>query len=394
MARRRATESKALEPIVRWKAAQTLDDLTKIARYRTEGRSEQHNRRLVFNSNSALWGAIFEAIELSENVQIELRDFWLSEWLPLRPGLFHTSSAAESRRIAMETSTIRPDDASAPEALRAWPRPVDGALKGGRDHGNQVRLFDPNGKMSMIDGGIGCVRLKPLVNRATHRWLFGASNTGVMHEGLPVALEDRWRDHILKDVRRSGAVKCSMRGTLRFVPSEDALGKTYGQGIPQIYLEVSDIMSPHPRSNTAPPIEVTAVATFLSRSGQFGGLNASYVTFFADSNGDLEEAVGWLEEVYVRRAYEGRIVTDFDEQTQRFSTATFSLNKLMNGLASRKESNDVFDELELDSYDRNHLVSVLDRRGIYVSGDAYFIRQAGAVGPHARASGTTFNTDE
>lgn len=384
-------EPNALESIARWKVADALDGVTQVACYRAEGQSGDGNRRQAFAQNTTLWRAIVAAAEVTERVQIELKDFFLSEWMPLRPGLFHTQNAAQSRRMALQTSTIRPDDAEAPDVLRQALR-LSRSRRGWQRRHDHIRLFDPHGKMQMIDGGIGCVRLKPVATRANHRWMLGASSTGVMHEGVPVALDDNLWDRYFKDIRRAGGLRCTVRGTLRFVPSGDTLSQTYGRGIPQLYVEASEIDPSDKIADT--PIEVTAVATFVSQSERYRGLNASYVTFFANDRGDLEDAANWLEEIYVREAYAGRIITDFDEQTQRFSNATFSLNKLMNGLASREESQDLFGELGLGPHDREHLAAILEHRAIYVSGDAYFVRQAGAVGPNSQSSGATFNSND
>ena len=240
----------------------------------------------------------------------------------------------------------------------------------------------------MIDGGVGCIRLKPLEQRPIHRWLLGASSSGVVHEGIPVALDDPMRDRLIRDIRRWGALQCSIHGTLRFVPSKDVMGLTYTQGIPQLYLEATDIEPLKNSQGKGPPIEVTAIATFSSRSDEYRGLNASYVTFEAGKRGDLESASEWLESIYIRQSYGGRILTDFDEQTRRFESASFSLTKLLNGLVKRADADSVFDDLELSEYSRRQLHDVLKRRAILVSGDAYFVDAAAAVGRNAHALDT------
>jgi len=394
---------RARESVPSWLAVETLSDLTEVALYRNEIEGETQGQRLSFDDNKALWLAVLESVRATDNAEIVLSEFWLSEWLPLRPGLFHTELAQSSREAALADSIMRADQEEAPIPLRRWLNlPVE-RVSGGHHLNDHTRLFNPNGKMSMINGGIGCIRLKPLKQRSSHRWLLGASSSGVVHEGVPVALDDAMRDRLIQDIRRWGALQCSIRGILRFVPGDDAIALTYGRGIPQLYLEATEIEPIEGSRGKGPPIEVTAIATFSSRLEEFRGLNASYVTFEAGKRGDLEHAAEWLENTYIRQSYGGRILTDFDEQTRRFENASFSLTKLLNGLVSKEDADEVFNDLELPEYDRKKIGAVFEGRAIFVSGPAFFnqgeihvtrdiynVERAGAVGAHATATNTTF----
>jgi hypothetical protein len=242
--------------------------------------------------------------------------------------------------------------------------------------------------MSMIDGGIGCVRLKSLPNRQTHRWPLGASSSGVAHEGVPIALENIDRDRLISDVRRQGGVLCTLRGTLRFVPRDDLMETMFGPGIPQIYVEVDSAEPVAGPRSARKPVEVTAVVTFLSRGEQFPGLNATYVTFDAGGRGNLGAATRWLDEIYVRESYQGHILTDFDEQTRHFEQASFSLTKLLNGLVRKEDA-----EIDLDRYP-SRLMKLLEGRGVFVAGDVhgdvYVGEHVAAMGPHAQSTSARF----
>jgi hypothetical protein len=252
-----------------------------------------------------------------------------------------------------------------------------------------IQIFSPDGKMGMIDGGIGCVRLKPRSNRPDFPWLMGASSSGVVHEGLIVALREEDRDRLIDDVRRLGGLHCSIIGKLCFVPTDDPISRGYGKGIPQLYIEAHHVEPAKKMPLSALPL-VTAAVTFTSTMEKWQGLNASFVTFESGKKGDAENAADWLEQVYVRQSYAGKVLTDFDEQTGRFETATFSLARLLTGLVDRNEARAAFTDLQIGSYDAEHLEKILAARGVFVLRDLYIAEQVGAMGPGATAHAINF----
>ena len=255
-----------------------------------------------------------------------------------------------------------------------------------------IQIFSPDGKMGMIDGGIGCVRLKPRPNRSDFRWFLGASSNGIVHEGIIVALNDEQRDCLIADIRKLGGLKCSITGKLQFFSSDDPLSRGFGRRVPQLYLEAHRVkasVGTRRRPEQCP--RVTAIVTFASKMDEWRGLNASYVTFESGKRGAVDEAADWLEKVYVGAAYSGRVLTDFDEQTKRFESATFSLSKLLNGLVDRNEARSTFEQLALTGTQSDWLEEILNRRGIFVVRDLFIAQQAGAMGPSAAPSNVTFS---
>ncbi len=364
---------KAQELIPSWSSERAIRNLTSIASYRRNGGDgRRRSKPLVFEDDQSVWRAIFDGQPAIENRTVELRDFCVSEWMPLRPGLYHTTRAGFAREDALINSQIRADDRRAPKALvRAIVEPQ------GRDH---VRIFSPEGKRGMIDGGIGCVRLKPLPERRTHPWMFGASSTAVAHTGVPIALDPDQRSHIIDIVRTHGGARCDLGGALRFIPRDDLMEPMYAREVPQLYLEIEQIVV---RDRMREAVEVTAAVSFQARHEAYSGLQVTYVTFDPAEPDGLPRAAEWLNSVYVKEAYGGRILTDFDEQVRHFDEATFSLHRLLNGLIPREEALAV-DEA-MDAHGR--IVETLERSGAIIMGDVYITGSAGAVGRNARAEG-------
>ena len=70
-----------------------------------------------FMSSDALWSTL-----LSERIRataiVHLDGFWLSEWFPLRPGLFHTERGRRARRYAERFLLTGPN--ASPGAIRKF----------------------------------------------------------------------------------------------------------------------------------------------------------------------------------------------------------------------------------------------------------------------------------
>jgi hypothetical protein len=120
-----------------------------------------------------------------------LDDFTLTEWLPFSPGRFFTESAQQARKYA--------------EGFVA-------------DNG---REYLPNGKLSMVTGGIGCIRLAERPVRGNTLFFLGASSSGVAHEGIPIAMTLEEYRKVIGRIRESGGgCRARIVGTLNSLTSE------------------------------------------------------------------------------------------------------------------------------------------------------------------------------
>jgi hypothetical protein len=385
---------RALEPVPPSRAGDTITGLTTVATYGTVPENQPASSVAagadhIFAENLSFWKMLSAVDGPTEGSTVTLTNFVVTEWLPLRPGLFHTDEGRWARDEAIRSGQIRPDDAHAPPTLRelvqSMPR-IDNETP-------FVQIFSPGGKMGMIDGGIGCVRLKSRSNRPNYPWLMGASSTGIVHEGLIVALCEEDRDRLIADMRRFGGLRCSITGKLRFIATDDVMSRGYAKGVPQLYVEAHGVDPILNAPLNRMPL-VTAAITFTSTLEEWKGLNASYVTFESGKRGDLEEAADWLEQIYVRRSYAGKVLTDFDEQTGRFGNVTFSLERLLNGFVDRTDARSALSDLRIDAYGIEQLERILSARGIFVARDLYIAGQAGALGPNSTAYGLNFPGNE
>ena len=81
-------------------------------------------------------------------------------------------------------------------------------------------VYNPYGKGSMLEGGIGNIRLKPITINGQECFLVGASASGVCHEGFPIALPSQLYDQYIDQISERGANFCAVVGKLKFIPNE------------------------------------------------------------------------------------------------------------------------------------------------------------------------------
>ena len=308
----------------------------------------------IYRDNLAIWNAVLNE-RLRASITITLEDFYLFEWFPRSPGLFYTPDAEQSRRYAHEFEIPYP---GSPQT-----RGVDEAsqLQDQIYKPDFMHIFNPYGKLEMLKGGIGSIRMQDKVIEGERLWFMTVSSTCTAHEGFPIALPDHYYGQMIDQVITNGVAACTITGALRFVP--DMLHTLYEDytRVPQLYLKV-DAIRPSRRKPGRDEIPRVSVAVSFrseeledhSKERKASNVFYSYVTFFPSQPGSLASRVDWLENIYVKSMYHGEIITDFDEQSRRFEGAVFSLKKVFEGKPTMDEAQAWV-------------------RGIHIHGDANFV---------------------
>ena len=227
---------------------------------------------VIFATNEEIWNAILPPLELLHaNVNARLDSFYLFEWFPRSPGLFHTLEGKQARQVAENFRQRVP-------VARLLPRQKidqNADPDQGRDF---LEIYDPYGKIAMFQGGIGCVRLRSKPVGLEELWFMSASSSGVAHEGFPVAIPDHLYRDCIDDIRRFGAIRCTIRGKLRFLP--EPLVQLYRgyRGVPQLYLLAEEVEFAR-RTKEGRGLFVTVGVSFLSNFEGQRKMYASYATF-------------------------------------------------------------------------------------------------------------------
>jgi hypothetical protein len=293
----------------------------------------------VFSTNNELWRALI-AERLRATATVELKDFWLSEWFPLRPGLFHSSGGEASRRAAQSWLLTGPEASRAMRTFREqYGREIPPAFVQHLES-SSTRIYNPYGKALMLDGGVGCVRLKSKRLPIGEVWFMGATSEPVAHQGIPVALPDNLYRAFIDQLASSGSIRCSLTGELRHVPPDfDPL--YWGLvDLPQVYVLVDrlipSLVIPDAKfvADGAVMIEATTAYHRSGESRLADGIFAAYASFYPGLHGSISKAAKWLADAYAGELLGGTVLTDFDEQVRRFGNAIFSLECVMDGCVS------------------------------------------------------------
>jgi hypothetical protein len=357
------------------------------------------SRFRLYRSNYDLWDSLLdERLRPTENVMLE--DFWLSEWFPLRPGLFHTRRGSQNRSMAQRHLLVGPGT-SGKNLLEFQER--FGRRISSRTYERLKRekafVYDPYGKTYMLDGGVGCVRLKCKQTTAGQVWFMGASSTPIAHEGVPVALPDQLYAQFIERIAAEGSFRCTITGRVTQIPDDfDPLYRDL-VGIPQVYIYVEGLQ-PSDLEVRIPFLSTGAVMIETKSSGQppratwdlSDGIYAAFVSFLPGKSNAIRNAAEWLQDIYVHELLGGRVLTDFDEQVRRFDGTTFGLDQVASGRVSAMDAQRCLDRCGASSHERHRFierVEVVNGDVWNIAGDAIVASRGGvAAGTGGAAAGS------
>ncbi len=298
-------------------------------------------------SNAEVW-RLFVEERLYDTRRVTLEHFHLFEWFPNAPGLFHTDEGRHHREIAGRYMEPTPDGST---------------------------VFNPVGKLTMLKGGIGSVRLRPREIKGEPHYFMTASSTAVCHEGFPVLVPRRFYGPLKARILDEGAVPVTISGEMRYVPEDAVSFFPEKRLVPLLYLHVDDMqVLPRPRQDVTAYL-INVVASFV---GQFEGVAGSYATYAAFDparRDSLSDAISWLSTLYVEAMHDGMVITDFDEIRPRFPQAIFGLPSLMAGNVDRARVRELLTSqgFSPDAGDTFFVIynEINTQGGAYVAGDVH-----------------------
>jgi len=273
-----------------------------------------------YDSEINLWNDLSKS-NLSDSQNIILEKFNVMEWIPRSPGLYHTKFAASERRNASGFVTEMFD---------------------------RRYVYEPYGKLAMVRGGVGCLRLLPKeVGGETMRFLC-ATNSGVVHKGFVIAMKQDIFSKIDDQLQNTGAFSAKLKGEIRYLfENQDDIPVYWGDKIPRAYLlieDLSDIGPPEPDKS----LDVTAAVTFgMKEAGYLQEPKFTYSHFDPTKNHDIEKCVDWIEKAYVQEYQNGVVLTDFDEKQSHFTNTVFPISDLMNPNLTRESLSEFFNKLNI-----------------------------------------------
>lgn len=285
---------------------------------REQRRADSDRQYLEFHDNRQFWESARTVLRARH--RIVLRDFAVLEWFPRSPGLFHTEHAARRRQEAEENRRLDPS-------------------LGSRE---SIEIYDPYGKIAMLEGGLGCVRLREKETEEGELWFFTASSNAIAHEGIPIGVPNEIYDDVIDEIKHEGAVLARLQGQLCFIPSPLTVLYSQTPNVPHLYLKIDSL------KRTGLRLSDRALSPVASGAVVFGAKDHdkyqdAYVEFTPGARGNIERRVEWLQE-YVSHHGNGKILTDFDEQATTYTNAVFSLRKIFDGRLDLRQIGNLIDD--------------------------------------------------
>jgi hypothetical protein len=328
-------------------------------------------KEISFDDTFEFWRDAY-ADRLRATRTVVLRNVFLSEWFPRSPGLYDSESAKRARDDAMQYQ-LSPSLRSSLERSRAYG--LDG-----------ITLYDPYGKMAMLEGGIGCLRLVKKPTHEGYMWFMSASSTLRAEQGVPLGVPDELYERHIEYLEEAGLLPCTVVGTLRLIPERlTALYRHYS-GVPRLYVQVEELRATSQQLSGTPVVGAAVLCRAPLRG--HAEIVATYADFVPGRHGKqgnvgLQDGVMFLED-YIDHVLEGEVIVDFDEQMPRFSKAEFSLSKVSNGQLEEEgvsrfaDAFDLSDERIKDLMQDQRQFNLVVRE-MTVTGDFFSNIGAGAV---------------
>lgn len=294
---------------------------------RTEPSADAPDR--IYEKSDAFWADIYnESLRTGKNVKLD--GFRIFEWVPRNPGLYFHQDAERKRQAAQyNLMDIREADFDA--YAQNADAPADHAeifrQMTKSDEPGRKLIYTPQGKAFMLEGGIGCIRLKPVeFKQGGTYWWMGATSTLAPDEGIPVALPEHLYRQMIDEIVERGYATADVIASIEFVPEEycDLFGKYHG--IPRLYLKVQEVQRSAYEGGYG---LVSVAASFVSDFEGDPRIYATYVTFEPSTKGARRSAAAWLDEEYVKGLHKGHILTDFDQQAPSFGDTLFGLDDIL-----------------------------------------------------------------
>ena len=286
-------------------------------------------RDRIYDDSKLFWRDVLnERLRAEQSVVLDrLRLF---EWFPRNPGLYHTEQASLARNEAARH--IRHIEKRAYDAFRS-------NADAPPDHATLIRtvtaattptrtqIFTPQGKLSMLQGGIGCIRLQPaILEDGSRAWFMAATSSTSPDEGIPLLVPNELYQRFIDRIIDNGFATVTLHGHTRFIPNQYIDLPARWAGIPRLYVEIDDIEDAGPDEDYG---LVSVAASFLAELDGPASVYAAYVTFDPGHEGARASATRWLREEYVQGYYKGQLLTDFDQQCPTIANTLFSLNEVL-----------------------------------------------------------------
>lgn len=239
-----------------------------------------------------------------------------------------------------------------------------------------IREFTPYGKESMVKGGVGSIRLAPSIIMKKEIYFWGATSSGVIHEGVPLIIEEALYKQNIENIKNNGGIIADIIGRLILLP-DYIESINFEPLVPTDCLWVENI-----KTLSIPQADEISISIAINYSStkELEKLHYSFVTFNPDNKEkNIVNAVDWLND-YAKRHSEVNdpiILGDFDAHRKYFKNVLIEMKDLQNG--------NVRPEI-IKYFSKFYKFSIMPIENYNINDSP-----GSAVGPNASSTGHTFN---
>ena len=224
----------------------------------------------------------------------------------------------------------------------------------------------PNAKNEMVEhGGIGSIRLLPRIIDGTRCWFGTASKNGQCDGGIPLVIPER----LLSETGTQWGERVEITGRVRFLQEVglNEVAATVHDVRPVILFVERITRSGRPPQRT----EITPIVLFDTANGNPDFIDRAGYIFVNCEGGQefsLDEAADWMNRYATK--FNGRVLTNFDEQLPRIAEAPLSYQRLINKTYERTVIQQFLGDVAITRIDNVYHEEIHMGHHISVGGDA------------------------
>jgi hypothetical protein len=325
----------------------------------------------TYRHNQAFWADALSAAHYP-GANIILQDFHITEWLPFAPGRYFTDWAGQQRDSASRYIATDRDE------------------------------YTPEGKASMVRGGIGAIRLGEKQVGSELMYFLGASSNGIAHQGIPIALPNSEYKRVIHAIKDRGGCRARLVGTLRTI-TDELPQLHYARSIPR-YCFFTEEAQPGKPSAPKELLTTTAIMFGLDkepherwnyiRTDDPSLVDKSWTFCSFDpgaSKTAAQTAASWLYDYATRYSHKDpKILTDFDEHYALFTCPVeFPLRDIVRGEVDW-ETLRAYNKLEAGSYIETYIGTYIKEQ-TNVAGDNINVHGSGNTVVNRSTVNNAFN---
>lgn len=264
-------------------------------------------KAIMFNSEQEFWASILSSQfygaspanihKIHDTQLVQLNNFTISEWIPWSSGRYWTQDGFRYRtKSYMHKESEK----------------------------NGLIIFTPTGKSCATLGGLGTLRFDKIVIDNMEYKLLSATSSSYVERGIPILMQYDIFKKIRSQISNCSTIKANILGIYSRIPRQILPIMQYYRNIDKCIIKIDDTVDINnlcENMNEGNKVYITPWTIFAHRNNEknpFSYDSCFYSNVDSSDEAAIIKAAEWIEDDYVN-SHNGKILTEFDEYTDRFS---------------------------------------------------------------------------